>query len=90
MRIPNKIIMFCFILFSYFLFIFVDAKDDPIFVQDVSAIWRLLLTEGISIAAFTENPNGGKSIIAGMNALGVDFKNHKNDLSEYQVNINFY
>ncbi|EFN65302.1 hypothetical protein EAG_07237 [Camponotus floridanus] len=61
-----------------------NAKDDPIFVQDVSAIWRLLLTEGISIAAFTENPNGGKPIIAGMNALGVDFKNHKNDLSEYK------
>ncbi|GAB1861422.1 N-acetyltransferase domain-containing protein [Camponotus japonicus] len=61
-----------------------NAKDDPIFVQDHSAIWRLLLTEGISIAAFTENPNGGKPIIAGMNALGVDFKNHKNNLSEYE------
>lgn len=75
---------------TYFLFIFVDAKDDPTFVQDISAIWRLLIADGISIAAFTENPNGGKPVIAGMNALGVDNKNHENSISEYQVNIYLY
>ncbi|XP_012541112.1 uncharacterized protein LOC105839381 isoform X2 [Monomorium pharaonis] len=61
-----------------------DAKNDPLFVQDVSTIWRLLLAEGISIAAFIDNPNGGKPIIAGMNALGVDVKDQKDSISGYQ------
>ncbi|KAL6433283.1 hypothetical protein ACFW04_006463 [Cataglyphis niger] len=61
-----------------------NSKDDPVFVQDISTIWRLILVEGISIAAFTENPNGGKPIIAGMNALGIDFKDHKDSISEYK------
>lgn len=80
-------IIFYFILNScYFLFIiFIDSKDDPVFVQDISTIWRLILVEGISIAAFTENPNGGKPIIAGMNALGLDFRDHKDSISEYKV-----
>lgn len=51
--------MFCFTFLSYFLFVLVDAKADPVFVQDVSEIWRLLLAEGISIAAFTEIPMVG-------------------------------
>ncbi|KAL0099027.1 hypothetical protein PUN28_020224 [Cardiocondyla obscurior] len=61
-----------------------NAKDDPVFVDDISTIWRLLLAEGISIAAFTDNPNGGKPIIAGMNALGIDGKNQKDSISGYQ------
>ncbi|KAL6257537.1 hypothetical protein P5V15_011111 [Pogonomyrmex californicus] len=61
-----------------------DAKNDPVFVQDISTIWRLLLEEGISIAAFIDNPNGGKPIIAGMNALGVDHKDKKDSISSYQ------
>ncbi|XP_011707011.1 PREDICTED: uncharacterized protein LOC105462181, partial [Wasmannia auropunctata] len=44
-----------------------NAKNDPLFVQDISTIWRLILTQGISIAAFIDNPDGGKPIIAGMN-----------------------
>lgn len=67
--------------------IFIDSKDDPVFVQDISTIWRLILVEGISIAAFTENPNGGKPIIAGMNALGLDFRDHKDSISEYKVSV---
>lgn len=62
-----------------------NAKNDPVFLQDVSTIWRLLISEGISIAAFTENPNGGKPILAGMNALGVDYKDRKDSISEYQI-----
>ncbi|CAL1682376.1 unnamed protein product [Lasius platythorax] len=61
-----------------------NAKDDPAFVEDMSTIWRLLLVEGISIAAFTDNPNGGKPIIAGMNVLGVDFRDHIDSISKYQ------
>jgi len=70
----------------FFRISFVDAKNDPLFVHDVSTIWRLILAEGISIAAFIDNPNGGKPIIAGMNALGVDVKNQKDSISSYQVN----
>lgn len=68
---------------------FADAKDDPIFVEDISTIWRLLLAEGISIAAFIDNPNGGKPVIAGINVLGVDSKNQKDSISDYQVSSKF-
>ncbi|XP_025994415.1 uncharacterized protein LOC105207188 isoform X2 [Solenopsis invicta] len=61
-----------------------NAKNDPLFVHDVSTIWRLLLAEGISIAAYLDNPNGGKPILAGMNALGVDNKDQKDSISGYQ------
>jgi len=37
-------------------------------------LWRMLLAEGISIAAFVDNPVGGKPIIAGMNVLGIGYK----------------
>lgn len=60
------------------------GKDDPEFLQDMHAIWHLLLVQGISVAAFVDNPNGGKPIIAGMNALGIGFKDHKDDISKYQ------
>lgn len=63
---------------------YLNAKNDPVFVQDISTLWRLLVTEGISIAAFTDNPNGGKPIIAGMNALGLHFRDHKDSISKYQ------
>ncbi|XP_018358704.1 PREDICTED: uncharacterized protein LOC108758322 [Trachymyrmex cornetzi] len=61
-----------------------NAKNEPLFIQDITAIWRLLLAEGISVAAFIDNPNGGKPIIAGMNILGIEFKNQKKNLSDYQ------
>ncbi|XP_011700237.1 PREDICTED: uncharacterized protein LOC105457329 [Wasmannia auropunctata] len=61
-----------------------NAINDPIFVQDISTLWRLLIVEGISIAAFIDNPNGGKPIIAGMNAMGIDTKNQKDSISGYQ------
>ncbi|XP_024888858.1 uncharacterized protein LOC112465524 [Temnothorax curvispinosus] len=62
---------------------YLNAKDDPVFVQDVSTRWRLLLAEGISIAAFTDNPDGGKPIIAGMNVLGIRSKNEKDNIYDY-------
>ncbi|KYN44798.1 hypothetical protein ALC56_00793 [Trachymyrmex septentrionalis] len=61
-----------------------NAKNDPLFMQDISTLWRLLLAEDISIAAFIDNPNGGKPIIAGMNVLGIEHKNQKKNLSDYQ------
>ncbi|XP_011700256.1 PREDICTED: uncharacterized protein LOC105457337 [Wasmannia auropunctata] len=57
-----------------------NAKDDPVFVQDMSMLWRLTLIQGISIATFTDNLNGEKPIIASVNLLGIDFKNQKNSM----------
>ncbi|XP_011877643.1 PREDICTED: uncharacterized protein LOC105567398 [Vollenhovia emeryi] len=61
-----------------------NAINDPVFIKDISTIWRMLLAEGISIAAFIDNPNGGKPILAGMNALGVDDKNVKASISNFE------
>ncbi|EGI64121.1 PREDICTED: uncharacterized protein LOC105147412 [Acromyrmex echinatior] len=61
-----------------------NAVNDPLFIQDMSTLWRLLVAQGISIAAFTDNPNGGKPVIAGMNTLGIDVKNKKDSISGYQ------
>ncbi|XP_011700236.1 PREDICTED: uncharacterized protein LOC105457327 [Wasmannia auropunctata] len=61
-----------------------NAKNDPLFVQDISMLWRLVLMQGISIAAFVDNPNGGKPIIAGMNALGIAAKNEKDFSADFQ------
>lgn len=82
-------------IFYYFLILFADAINDPVFVKDISTIWRLLLAEGISIAAFIDDPNGGKPILAGMNALGIDSKIEKDSISGYEVssiklNLIFY
>ncbi|KYN03213.1 PREDICTED: uncharacterized protein LOC108773584 [Cyphomyrmex costatus] len=68
----------------------INAKNDPLFVQDIITIWRLLLAEGICVAAFIDNSNGGKPIIAGMNALGVEIKNQEHNFqfkSEKSKNI---
>ncbi|XP_011056693.1 PREDICTED: uncharacterized protein LOC105147407 isoform X2 [Acromyrmex echinatior] len=61
-----------------------NAKNDPLFIQDITMLWRLLLAEDISVAAFVDNPNGGKSIIAGMTVLGIEVKNQKKKLSDYE------
>ncbi|XP_071581380.1 uncharacterized protein [Temnothorax nylanderi] len=61
-----------------------NAKNDPSIVQDERMIVRKLLAEGISIAAFIDNPNGGKPIIAGMNVLGIDNKNEKDYNYEFK------
>ncbi|XP_029158801.1 uncharacterized protein LOC114931051 [Nylanderia fulva] len=60
-----------------------NAKDDSLFLQDMNVIWHLFLEQGLSIAAFVDNPTG-KPIIAGMNVLSVAFKDHKDSISQYQ------
>ncbi|XP_011056699.1 PREDICTED: uncharacterized protein LOC105147411 [Acromyrmex echinatior] len=61
-----------------------NAKNDPLFIQDITSLWRPLFAEDISVAAFIDNPNGGKPIIAGMNILGIEVKNKKKKLPDYQ------
>ncbi|XP_012221780.1 uncharacterized protein [Linepithema humile] len=61
-----------------------NSKNDPLFLKDISTLWTILFTQNISIAAFIDNPDGGKPIIAGMNALGVSIKDHKDGIAEYK------
>ncbi|XP_011700254.1 PREDICTED: uncharacterized protein LOC105457336, partial [Wasmannia auropunctata] len=64
-----------------------NAKNDHLFIQDTCTILRLLLTQGISIAAFIDNPDGGKPIIAGMNVLGINAKGQKDVMADFQVSV---
>ncbi|XP_011174933.2 uncharacterized protein LOC105207197 [Solenopsis invicta] len=62
---------------------YLNAKDDSLFIQDISTMWRLSLAQGISIATFLDNSTGGKPILAAINILRVDNKNQKEN-SSYQ------
>ncbi|XP_020291914.1 uncharacterized protein LOC109858757 isoform X2 [Pseudomyrmex gracilis] len=61
-----------------------NAANDPAFVKDTGTIWHLLMSQGISVGAFTDNPDGGKPILAGMNALGVSYKEKKDAISNFK------
>ncbi|XP_012541106.1 uncharacterized protein LOC105839376 [Monomorium pharaonis] len=61
---------------------YLKAKDDPLFVQDISTMWRSSLAQGISIAAFLDNPNNGK--IVAVNILSVNNNNRNKNLSDYK------
>ncbi|XP_011877642.1 PREDICTED: uncharacterized protein LOC105567396 isoform X2 [Vollenhovia emeryi] len=63
---------------------YINAKNDSLFVQDMSTLWRLLLSQGISIAVFIDNPNGKQPIIVGVNILGVNVNNQKASSSCYE------
>ncbi|XP_020291892.1 uncharacterized protein LOC109858748 [Pseudomyrmex gracilis] len=54
-----------------------NLKNTPLCVQIMSAVWRQSLSLGISVAAFTDNPDGGKPILAGMNVLIIQHKQKK-------------
>ncbi|CAD1474771.1 unnamed protein product [Heterotrigona itama] len=54
-----------------------NGINDPEYVKSFEQIWRTLINHGLSIAAFTEDPNGGKPIIAGLNVLTLSFKDEK-------------
>lgn len=54
-----------------------QGEDDRVFVEDFRKIWRDILKQRLSVAAFAEDPNGGKPIIAGVNMLGLDVKDNE-------------
>lgn len=43
------------------------------------------MKQGLCVGAFTENPNGGKPILAGANVLALSFKDEKFDMGEIKV-----
>ncbi|XP_014479685.1 PREDICTED: uncharacterized protein LOC106746984 [Dinoponera quadriceps] len=65
-----------------------NAVNSPIFVKECREFWRNILDQGIAVAAFVDNPNGNKSIIAGLNMLCVEYKDEKIDI-QLQSNFRF-
>ena len=49
--------------------VFVFVAKNPENVESLEKFWRKLINHGLSVAAFTEDPNGGKPILAGLNVL---------------------
>lgn len=56
-----------------------NGINEPEYVETFRIFWNKFLKQGLSVAAFTENVNGGKPIIAGCNILGLSFKGEKLD-----------
>ena len=65
--------------------VFIDGINDPEYMRSFEQIWRELINHGLSIAAFTEDPSGGKPIMAGLNVLTLSFKDEKFNLDEIKV-----
>ncbi|XP_071877516.1 arylalkylamine N-acetyltransferase-like 2 isoform X1 [Bombus fervidus] len=57
----------------------INGINDPEYVETFRCLWNELIKCGLSIVAFTENPDGGKPIIAGANILTLSFKDEKFD-----------
>ncbi|XP_020291891.1 uncharacterized protein LOC109858747 isoform X2 [Pseudomyrmex gracilis] len=58
-----------------------NVKNNFAFVKDLSRTWRESLSQGISVAAFTDNPDNGKPIFAGMNVLRIEYKEKRDAIS---------
>lgn len=66
-----------------------DGINDPDYVETFKNFWEKFLEQGLSVAAFTENVNGGKPILAGCNMLGLSFKEEEFDYNTIKVNFLF-
>lgn len=64
-----------------------DGINEPEYVETFRIFWNKFLKQGLSVAAFTENVNGGKPIIAGCNILGLSFKGEKLDYNVIKVSF---
>ncbi|XP_043479856.1 uncharacterized protein LOC122509691 [Leptopilina heterotoma] len=60
-----------------------NVKDDPEAIEDMRSIFKFVLDDNLSVAAFFENPEGGKSIMAGLNILYLGGKNQRVDFSKF-------
>lgn len=57
-----------------------DGRDDPEFKETFRKIWTEVLSHGLALGAFVENPDGGKPIIAGVNALVLSYEGENYDI----------
>ncbi|XP_043463315.1 uncharacterized protein LOC122499199 [Leptopilina heterotoma] len=60
-----------------------NVKNDPQAVEEFKALFKIALEDNLSVAAFVENPQGGKPIIAALNVLYLGGKGQKIDFSQY-------
>lgn len=65
-------------------------KNDPQAVEEFKALFKIALDDNLSVAAFVENPQGGKPIIAALNVLYQGGKGQKIDFSQYIVRHVFH
>ncbi|XP_033335407.1 arylalkylamine N-acetyltransferase-like 2 [Megalopta genalis] len=58
-----------------------NGIEDPVYVQFFRNLWTETLKEGLTVAAFVDDPNGGKPILAGMNVLMLSCKDEDVDMT---------
>ncbi|XP_076754107.1 arylalkylamine N-acetyltransferase-like 2 [Xylocopa sonorina] len=58
-----------------------NGIDDPEYVEDFRQFWKQIIKHGLTVAAFVENPDGGKPIIAAVNVLTLSLKEDNTELS---------
>lgn len=59
--------------------------EDPEYVDNFRAIWAELVKQGFAVAAFIDDPAGGKPIVAGVNMLGVDLKSSEHKPDDFKL-----
>ncbi|CAK9797125.1 Arylalkylamine N-acetyltransferase-like 2 [Anthophora plagiata] len=57
----------------------INGISDPEYVDGFRQLWRESMKHGLSVAAFAEDPNGGKPILAGVNVLTLAFEKVEED-----------
>lgn len=62
---------------------FPDGKSDPEYVQSFRALWNEIVQQGLTVAAFCDDPAGGKPILAGVNMLMLCQKDDATDLDHF-------
>lgn len=63
----------------------IDGINDPEYVETFRSLWNEFIKCGLSVVALTENPDGGKPIIAGANILTLSCKDEKFDIEKIKV-----
>lgn len=61
------------------------GTEDPVFLQDFRHIWRIIMSQGICVAALAENRDSGKQEIAGLNMTAVEIKGDKRKVDNYKL-----
>lgn len=59
-----------------------NVKDDPLAMHEFKTLFRTALNDNLSVAAFVENPQGGKPIMAALNVLYLGGKGENIDFSK--------
>jgi hypothetical protein len=66
-----------------------NAVNAPIYVEEAKLLWQHIIKEGIAVAAFIDNPKGGKPIMAGINMLCMEYKEFEEAESDIKFESKF-